>query len=131
MKKTIWAIILLISTLCFSVSCSKDDDEKEVESIVGIWSEDDSEGTTIMFTPYNSFEWKVVEEDYKVTVGGEYAYDSSTKKIIMKEEYALFDNTYSVSTYTINVIKLTNKHLVIVNDEGERISYSLQSKLYQ
>ena len=86
MKKTIWAIILLISTLCFSVSCSKDDDEKEVESIVGIWSEDDSEGTTIMFTPYNSFEWKVVEEDYKVTVGGEYAYDSSTKRIIMKEE---------------------------------------------
>lgn len=130
MKKTIWAIILLISTLCFSVSCSKDDDEKEVESIVGIWSEDDSEGTTIMFTPYNSFEWKVVEEDYKVTVGGEYAYDSSTKRIIMKEEYALYDNTYSVSSYTINVIKLTNKHLVIVNGEGERISYSLQSKLY-
>lgn len=130
MKKTIWAIILLISTLCFSVSCSKDDDGKEVESIVGIWSEDDSEGTTIMFTPYNSFEWKVVEEDYKVTVGGEYAYDSSTKRIIMKEEYALYDNTYSVSSYTINVIKLTNKHLVIVNGEGERISYSLQSKLY-
>ncbi len=130
MKKTIWAIILLISTLCFSVSCSKDDDEKEVESIVGIWSEDDSEGTTIKFTPYNSFEWKVVEEDYKVTVGGEYAYDSSTKRIIMKEEYALYDNTYSVSSYTINVIKLTNKHLVIVNGEGERISYSLQSKLY-
>lgn len=129
MKKTIWAIILLISTLCFSVSCSKDDDEKEIESIVGIWSEDDSEGTTIMFTPYNSFEWKVVEEDYKVTVGGEYAYDSSTKRIIMKEEYALYDNTYSVSSYTINVIKLTNKHLVIVNGEGERISYSLQSKL--
>lgn len=130
MKKTIWAIILLISTLCFSVSCSKDDDEKEVESIVGIWSEDDSEETTIMFTPYNSFEWKVVEEDYKVTVGGEYAYDSSTKRIIMKEEYALYDNTYSVSSYTINVIKQTNKHLVIVNGEGERISYSLQSKLY-
>ena len=130
MKKTIWAIILLISTLCFSVSCSKDDDEKEVESIVGIWSEDDSEGKTIMFTPYKSYECKVVEEDYKVTVGGEYAYDSSTKRIIMKEEYALYDNTYSVSSYTINVIKLTNKHLVIVNGEGERISYSLQSKLY-